>query len=182
MDSVRLRPLLLSDWRAVHGWARLPDSCRYQAWGPNTEAETESYVREAAARWHSVPQTGYPQAVLAGDEVIGLADLHLRGGGQGEIGYGIHPARWGRGAASAAARELLRQAFEEHRLHRVYATCDPRNTASARVLVKIGMTYEGRMRETVLIRDGWRDSDLYAVLEQEWRSSSRPSAVVSSDA
>jgi RimJ/RimL family protein N-acetyltransferase len=40
--------------------------------------------------------------------------------------------------------------------------------ASARVLAKVGMTHEGRMRETMLIRDGWRDSDLYAILEPEW--------------
>ncbi|GAA0571086.1 GNAT family protein [Paractinoplanes ferrugineus] len=170
MDDVRLRPIEFSDWRAVHGWAKLIDSCRYQGWGPNTEAETESYVRESAALWHSLPQTSFPQAVLAGSTVIGIADLHLRGSAQAEIGYGIHPARWGRGAATAAARELLRQAFTEHNLHRVYATCDPRNAGSARVLTKIGMTYEGRMRETVLIRDGWRDSDLHAILEQEWRA------------
>jgi RimJ/RimL family protein N-acetyltransferase len=170
MDDVRLRPLQFADWRAVHEWAKLIESCRYQAWGPNTEAETESYVRESAAMWHSLPQTSYPQAVLAGGEVIGIADLHMRGASAAEIGYGIHPARWGHGAGTAAARVLLRQAFEGHKLHRVYATCDPRNTGSARVLTKIGMTYEGRMRETVLIRDGWRDSDLYAILEQEWRA------------
>jgi RimJ/RimL family protein N-acetyltransferase len=169
VQNVRLRPLEIDDWTAVHDWARLLDSCRYQAWGPNTEAETQSYVREAARRWHQMPQTSFPHAVLAGDEVVGVADLHLRGGGQGEIGYGIHPRLGGRGTGTRAARLLLRTAFEEHRLHRVYATCDPRNLASSRVLVKIGMRHEGRLRETVLIRDGWRDSDLYAILEQEWR-------------
>jgi ribosomal-protein-alanine N-acetyltransferase len=172
---VRLRPLEMADWTAVHTWARLLDSCRYQAWGPNTEAETQSYVREAARHWHELPQTSFPHAVLAGGEVVGIADLHLRGSGQGEIGYGIHPRRWGSGLATAAARLLLGVAFGEHGLHRVYATCDPRNTASGRVLVKIGMTYEGRMRETVLIRDGWRDSDLYAILEPEF-SANPPAA------
>jgi ribosomal-protein-alanine N-acetyltransferase len=166
--QIRLRPLEFGDWRAVHDWARLLDSCRYQAWGPNTEAETESYVREASRLWHQLPQTSFPYAVLAGDEVLGLADLHLRGSGQGEIGYGIHPRAWGRGLGSAAARELLRIGFAEHGLHRIYATCDPRNLGSARVLATIGMTYEGRMRETILIRDGWRDSDLYAILDREW--------------
>ncbi|MEU4245211.1 GNAT family protein [Actinoplanes sp. NPDC026619] len=170
MDDVRLRPLLFDDWRAVHGWAKLPESSRYQGWGPNTEAETQSFVREASALWHSRPQTSFPHAILAGDDVIGIADLHVRSAVAGEIGYGIHPGRWGHGAATAAALELLRQAFGAHGLHRVYATCDPRNLASARVLVKIGMRYEGRMRETMRIDDGWRDSDLYAILEQEWRS------------
>ena len=33
---VTLRPLTLGDVDAVHDWARLPESCRYQAWGPNT--------------------------------------------------------------------------------------------------------------------------------------------------
>jgi ribosomal-protein-alanine N-acetyltransferase len=168
VDEVRLRPLELDDWPAVHDWARLPESCRYQAWGPNTEAETESYVREASRWWHQRPQTSYPHVVLAGGELIGAADLHLRGGGQGEIGYAVHPRAWGRGLATAAARALLRIGFTEHGLHRIYATCDPRNTGSGRVLAKIGMTYEGRMRETVLLRDGWRDSDLYAILDREW--------------
>jgi ribosomal-protein-alanine N-acetyltransferase len=170
VEDVRLRPLVLEDWPAVHDWARLPDSSRYQAWGPNSEAETRSYVREAARRWHQQPQTSFPHAVVEGDVVVGVADLHLRGGRVGEIGYGIHPRHWGRGLATRAARLLLATAFEQHGLHRVYATCDPRNEASARVLLKIGMRYEGRMRETVLIRDGWRDSDLYAILEQDWRA------------
>src|SRR4051812_43634656 len=139
MDGVRLRPLVFSDWRAVHGWAKLPESSKYQSWGPNTEAETESYVREASARWHSLPQTSFPHAIVVGDhEVVGIADQHLRGPDQAEIGYGVHPDRWGHGVATAAARELLRLAFEEHGIHRVYATCDPRNLASARVLAKIG--------------------------------------------
>ena len=52
-------------------------------------------------------------------------------------------------------------------MHRVFATCDPRNTASAGVLRKVGMAREGRLRHTLLIRDGWRDSDVYSVLEGE---------------
>ncbi|GIM92213.1 GNAT family N-acetyltransferase [Paractinoplanes toevensis] len=169
MDDVRLRPLVFEDWPLVHGWAKLPEMSRYQTWGPNTEAQTQSFVRESSALWHSRPQTSYPHAILLDDEVVGIADLHLRGPWAGEIGYGIHPDRWGRGIATAAARELLRMAFTERGRHRVYATCDPRNMASARVLVKIGMTYEGRMRETMRVGDGWRDSDQYAILEQEWR-------------
>jgi RimJ/RimL family protein N-acetyltransferase len=56
------------------------------------------------------------------------------------------------------------------RLHRVHATCDPRNLGSARVLTKLGMTFEGRLRHTQLIRDGWRDSLVFSVLEDEWRA------------
>jgi RimJ/RimL family protein N-acetyltransferase len=52
-------------------------------------------------------------------------------------------------------------------LHRIYATCDPRNVASARVLGKLGMTHEGRHRHTALLRNGWRDSEVFSILDHE---------------
>jgi len=36
------------------------------------------------------------------------------------------------------------------------------------VLARIGMTYEGRLRQVMLIRDGWRDADVYSILEHEY--------------
>jgi len=65
---------------------------------------------------------------------------------------------------------LLTRAFAAFALHRVAATCDPRNKASAAVLAQLGMVHEGRLRHTVQIRDGWRDSDVYSILAHEWPS------------
>ncbi|MEU2834488.1 GNAT family protein [Streptomyces lavendulae] len=64
----------------------------------------------------------------------------------------------------------MARGFEDLGLHRIHATCDPRNLGSARVLGKLGMTREGRHRHTALIRDGWRDSDMFSALEDEWRA------------
>jgi RimJ/RimL family protein N-acetyltransferase len=50
-------------------------------------------------------------------------------------------------------------------LHRIFATCDPENVASARVLEKVGMQREGLMRQQMLVQERWRDSYLYAILE-----------------
>jgi RimJ/RimL family protein N-acetyltransferase len=160
---VTLRPLALGDVDAVHDWARLPESCRYQAWGPNTYEQTQAFVQAAVA---AAPER-LVFAVVVDGEVVGSASLMLRGRSSAEIAYGVHPRRWGQGIATAAARELLRLGFGEHGRHRIFATCDPRNLASAAVLRKIGMQYEGRMRGTVYIRDGWRDSDLYARLADD---------------
>ncbi|GAA4610178.1 RimJ/RimL family protein N-acetyltransferase [Actinoplanes octamycinicus] len=170
MTAVELRPITVADWPAVHEFARLPEVCRYQAWGPNTAAQTEVFVREAAGTWGRSPQSRFVFAVVAGGELAGTAELKLRGPHQAEIGYLLHPRFWGRGLATAAGRGMLAMAFGEHRRHRVFATCDPRNEASARVLSRLGMRFEGRMRETILIRDGWRDSDLYALLSHEFAS------------
>lgn len=158
-----LRPLAIEDTPAVHEWARLPEACRYQTWGPNSYAQTQEYVRDAVA----APAERRVFGMLVDGEVVGGAELNLRGPSTAEIGYTVHPKWWGRGLATAAARELLRMGFGEHGRHRVYATCDPRNVASAAVLRKVGMRYEGRMRGTAYLRDGWRDSDLYAILADD---------------
>ncbi|MFC8202069.1 GNAT family N-acetyltransferase [Streptomyces sp. NPDC057298] len=55
-------------------------------------------------------------------------------------------------------------------LHRIFATCDPRNLGSARVLAKLGMAYEGHLRHTAWIRVGWRDFLAFNILEEEWRA------------
>ena len=161
--GVSLRPLGLDDTAAVHRWACLPESCRYQAWGPNTYEQTLEYVRAAVA----APPERLVFVVLVDGEVQGSAELKLHGPSTGEIAYAVHPRVWGQGIATAAARELLRMGFKEHGRHRIFGTCDPRNVASAAVLSKIGMRYEGRMRGTAYIRDGWRDSDLYAILADD---------------
>jgi [ribosomal protein S5]-alanine N-acetyltransferase len=159
---VDLRPLTVHDWPAVHDWARLPEACRHQAWGPNTPEQTQAFVRAAAAR------SAY--AIVVGDRVVGSAELKPHPNRQGEISYLVHPVCWNRGIATAAARLLLTTGFDRHDMHRIFATCDPRNTGSARVLEKIGMTYEGRLRETIKLRDGWRDSAMYAILAHEYRA------------
>lgn len=160
---VSLRPLVLGDVDAVHGWARLPESCRYQAWGPNTYEQTQAFVHAAA----TPTADRFVFAVLLESEVVGIASLKLHGPSTAEIAYGVHPRLWGQGIATTAARELLRLGFDEHGRHRIFGTCDPRNLASAAVLRKVGMRYEGRMRGTIYTRDGWRDSDLYAILADD---------------
>ncbi len=174
---VQLQPLTTADWEAVHEWARREDVCRYQAWGPNTPQQTKSFVQAAVEAWSQRPQTRFAYAIMVDSQVAGNAELRLHGSRQGEISYAVHPNLGGWGVATGAACQLLVTGFTTHNLHRIFATCDPRNQASGRVLAKIGMTYEGRMRETLLIRDGWRDSDLYAILETD-----RPAGIVHSAA
>ena len=169
-SDVRLRPLVPEDWVAVHEWASRPEVCRYQTWGPNTPEQTREFVREAVAAWDADPQVRFAFAVVIDEAVVGNAEFKLREDGQGEIGYLIHPELWGRGIATKAAGLLLEFGFTKHGLHRIFATCDPRNAASGRVLQKLGLRHEGRLRETMKIQDGWRDSDLYAILVHEWRA------------
>jgi ribosomal-protein-alanine N-acetyltransferase len=168
--GVFLRPITVEDWPAVHEWASTEEACRYQPWGPNTPAETQAFAEDAVAAWQEEPQSRYVWIAEEAAVVVGLGELKIRSRRwqQGEIAYAVNVGRWQRGIGSAVATELLTRAFGSIGLHRVAATCDPRNQASAAVLARVGMVHEGRLRHTIQIRDGWRDSDVYSVLAHEW--------------
>lgn len=97
--------------------------------------------------------------------VIGLGELKIRSVAhrQAQISYAVHTDLQGRGYGEAIARALVEVGGAEG-MHRIAGTCDPGNGASARVLQKMGMSDEGRMRHTLHLRDGWRDSDVYALV------------------
>ena len=58
--------------------------------------------------------------------------------------------------------------FRELKLHRISAAIGPDNAASIVIARRLGMTYEGRIRDHVFTNGKWRDSLLYSVLVDEW--------------
>src|SRR5690606_33805600 len=142
--------------------------CRFQPWGPNDENQTRAFVDGAVSAWGEQPQTRFAYVITTGGVLVGNCELNLRDDAQAEISYGVHPNHWGHGHATRAGRTLLELGFISHGAHRIFATCDPRNVRSAHLLQRLGMTYEGRLREAVLIGDTWRDSAVYGLLAHDW--------------
>ena len=167
-DRLTLREFADADEEALHAFASDPEVTRFTTWGPNTPADTRAFLDDVLDQARSAVRNRFALAAVdsATGHLLGSAELfvesreHLRG----ELGWVFDPAYWGRGYATEATRVLLRFAFDDLGLHRVAATCHPDNAASARVLEKAGMTFEGRMRGHMRVRDGWRDSLLYAVV------------------
>ncbi|GHD38872.1 alanine acetyltransferase [Thalassobaculum fulvum] len=62
------------------------------------------------------------------------------------FGYAMARDRWGRGHGSRALSALVEAALAQDGIFRAWAFCDAENPASARVMEKAGMTYEGRLR------------------------------------
>ena len=62
-----------------------------------------------------------------------------------EIGYSVIPGRRGRGYAAEAVRALVDWALEESRVDAVVAGCEPENSASIRVLERVGFVRTGEL-------------------------------------
>jgi RimJ/RimL family protein N-acetyltransferase len=92
-----------------------------------------------------------------------------------ELGYWIGVPYWGKGYATEAAEAMLRYGFETLKLHRIFASHFQDNTASGRILVKLGMRYEGCQRKHYRKWDQFVDSELYGILRQEWQISAEVS-------
>jgi [ribosomal protein S5]-alanine N-acetyltransferase len=170
--SIFLRELEESDWREVHEYASQEAVSRFQPWGPNTEEETVVFVQQALEDNKKKTRTRFMFAVISKEEgnLIGAGELNIRDSYNqaGEIGYILNPNSWGKGIGTEVAKLLIQFGFGELDLHRIYATCAPGNAASYKVLEKAGLQREGIMRQHLKLKNGWRDSMLYAILRSEW--------------
>lgn len=87
-----------------------------------------------------------------------------------ELGYWLGVSFSGKGYATEAAQEMLRHGFQDIGLHRIFASHFKGNSASGRVLAKLGMRYEGCQREHVCKWGQFIDSELYGMLRSEWET------------
>ncbi|XEC94763.1 GNAT family N-acetyltransferase [Paenibacillus tarimensis] len=167
-----IREFSPEDAAAVHVYASDPEVTKHMIWGPNTEEETGAFINRVIGMQKQKPRLDHEFAVVLKQDgtLIGGCGIYVSEPLQGEIGYCINPRYWRKGYASEAAAEMLRFGFKELGLHRIYATCRPDNTGSAKVMQKAGMTYEGRLRGHIRAKGQWIDSLQFSILEGEYES------------
>jgi RimJ/RimL family protein N-acetyltransferase len=85
-----------------------------------------------------------------------------------ELGYALARSAWGAGYIREALPPLVEFGFDELGLNRLHATIDPRNSASAHVLERLGFRREGTLRENSIMRGEVSDDGIYGLLRSEW--------------
>ncbi len=168
-ERLLLRDFRDEDFGIVHAYGTDMEVVRYMPWGPNTEADTREFLTGAQDGAKVEPRTDFDLAVVRKDtdQLIGGIGLHVHGF-NAMLGYCFARGAWGSGYATEASRVLVDFGFRTQGVHRIWAGCDPENTASVRVLKKLGMSQEGHFRQDVRIRGEWRDTLVFAVLRDEW--------------
>ncbi len=169
-----LREFVADDWPAVLAYQSDPQYLRYYPWTERTAADVERFVAGFVAQQHEEPRTRFQLAIILRSEerLIGNCGIRLEAAGatKAEIGYELAPAYWGRGLATEAAHAIVDFGFRVLALHRVSAWCIAENSASTRVLEKLGLRQEGRVRESEWMKGRWWDTLLYGILDREWAS------------
>ena len=173
-DRLTLRPFVASDLDAVHAYLSRPEVVRYLYWTEHSRDDVRGLLR--ARRSMTGFRADGERVVLAvvrrdDDTLVGEVMLRLRSAEhlQGEVGFVFDPRHQGNGYATEASAAMLDLAFGAAGLHRVYGSCDARNTASAAVLRRLGMRQEAHFRDNEIFKGEWGDELVFAVLEDEWR-------------
>ena len=92
-----------------------------------------------------------------------------------EVGYVFNKAYWGNGYATESLKALMKYAFEELKVRRIIAKCDPNNSNSWRLLERVGMRREGKLLQNVYFFNDennnpiWKDTYEYALLKTEYK-------------
>lgn len=105
-------------------------------------------------------------ALVGAIGLSGISQEHQRA----EIGYWIGVPYWRRGYSTEAARAVVQYGFEALALERIFGHHFARNPTSGRVMQKLGMTHEGRLRKHVKKWDAFEDLETWGILKDEWRT------------
>jgi RimJ/RimL family protein N-acetyltransferase len=168
-----LRPFRPDDLDALHAIQSREDVTRYLYWDPRSRAEVAEKLAERTAMT-AIRKEGDSLllAVTLRDSGTLIGDVNLwwlsEEHRQGEIGFVFHPDHHGHGYGGEAATEMLRLGFEGLGLHRIIGRADGRNTASARLMEKLGMRREAHLVENEFVKGEWTDEVVYAMLAREW--------------
>ncbi len=172
-ERLILREFEEDDWPDVLAYQSDPLYLRYYAWTDRTNEEVKDFVQMFINQQHAQPRIKFQLAMTlkSEDRLIGNCGVRMDApdAHEADIGYELASQYWGQGLATEAAREMMRFGFTHFGLHRIWSYCIAENAGSARVLKKIGMQYEGRLRENEYFKDRWWDTLIFGILESEWK-------------
>jgi [ribosomal protein S5]-alanine N-acetyltransferase len=165
-----LRPPRLDDAESIfERYTTDPEVSRYMTWRPHESVDTtRDFVYFCMRQWES--GTARPWVITEREvgEAIGMIEARPNGH-RVELGYVLARPFWGKGMMSEAGMAVVGELMAQRDVQRIWAVCDVDNPASARVMEKLGMSYEGILRRWIIhpnIGDDARDCLSYAKVRE----------------
>lgn len=176
---IALREIARADIPLVNAWRRDRDVLEGLA-APfrhiDIEVDQQWYDSYLARRGREVRCA----ICLPGGEMVGIVSLTgvdtVHRGAEMHIMIGPHDAR-NRGVGTAATREMLKHAFRDLNLHRLWLTVVCTNEAARRVYTKVGFRHEGTLRDAVYKDGRYLDQWLMAILSTEFNDAAPEKAI-----
>ena len=174
-ERLLLRPYFPEDADAFYAYMSNPEVLRFEPYLPLTrkDADAELEKRISDPDFIAVclpPDDDHPWGRLIGHIFFSPCAFSTW-----EIGWMLDSDFWGNGYATQAAHAVMTAAFDVGIAHRIIAMCNPENSASERLMQRLGMRREGLLVKNLYFRTDengnpiWLDTAMYAVLREEWQ-------------
>ena len=144
-----------------------PQVMRYITGKAESMAETAAAIERVKRRWAEWGFSWWSFFDLETQAIIGSGCLQYLAGDTAnplELGWRLRQDKWHQGLASEAAQAMARHAFDSIGAAQLCAVCHPENTASARVMQRLGMQYQ-RMEFRYEM-----DCTVYGMTRAEWHA------------
>ena len=144
---------------------------QYQGWIPNSIEEVRRCIInmpetiDVANLYVQFVVLNLKENRLIGDMAISFSNHDNM---QAEIGCTLDKAFQNKGYATEAMKGMVDYLFSTMHKHRIVVSVDPRNTASLRLIERIGFRKEAHFKKSYYLRGEWVDDIIYAKLKEEW--------------
>lgn len=160
-----------SDAAAMYCYRTMPEIFRYQAWVPESLESLRAFAvtNTTLEPFRPGEYSQFALKLKSGNQLAG--DMAVRMDAdrkQAEIGFTLAPFFQGTGLAFEALSALLNHLFAVRDLHRAYASVDPDNMRSIKLLERLGFRREGHFRKSYWMRGSWYDDVIFGLLDEEW--------------
>lgn len=166
-----LRRLELTDAEMMfRNWTGDDKVTRFLRWDAHkTIDDTKSMIQQWINNY-PYDSTYYWGIYLKNSEMIGSIGITITSeyDFKGELGYKVGSHWWNQGYASEAAGAVIDYMFRNTDIERIGSFCSVENSASRKVMEKIGMRCEGLLRHYYKTRDGFHDCAFYGIIRKEW--------------
>jgi ribosomal-protein-serine acetyltransferase len=171
-QHLALRPLELRDADALF---RLVDDNRtyLKQWLPwldnnQTAADSRTFIRTSEDRANNeLISAIYTDHKLIG--IIGLNYIDWKNRLSG-IGYWLGEPYQRQGIITRACKAVLNYGFTTLNLNRIDIRCATENIRSQAVAKRLGLMYEGTIRDAEWLYDHFVDHHVYSMLQREWQA------------
>ena len=166
-----LRPWDVSDAEQCYKYASDPDVGLPAGWLPHESVEySEMIIRSVLSKPETyaivLKETGLPVGNIALRFHSDLADFD----DECELGYWLGKPYWGQGIMPEAASELIRRAFEDLGLEKVWCGYYDGNEKSKRVQEKLGFKYMRTTEEVPVVDLGeFRVGHVNCMTKKDWQ-------------
>lgn len=162
-----LRPIELSDAPAIFEYGSIPEVSQYTLWEPHKTIEDSiNYINDYVFYNYSqgVPEPFGIALKTNPEKLIGTVGCFWvsKSSKSMELAFAIAKEQWGKGLVAEASQAVMNYCFKNFELKRIQSRCKAENLASARVMEKVGMKFEGILNSALFHRERYWDMHYYA--------------------